>query len=134
MNYSIEKPKNENTKNSRIDNNLSKSNNNICATSIDNVNSNQNHIDTKKIKNLNKYNNRAEREKDKNFCGFLFFKFLCGKKENIFNIYNEFRIKMISEEHLIKNHLNIYNLLKVTERKRFHRRNSYQLKEVLNLV
>jgi len=132
MNYSIEKPTNKNIKNSRIDNNLSKSNNNICATSTDNIKSN--HIDTKKIKNLNKYNNRAEREKDKNFCGFLFFKFLCGKKENIFNIYNEFRIKMISEEHLIKNHLNIYNLLRVTEKKRFLRRNSYQLEDVINLV
>jgi len=134
MNYSIEKPKNKNTKNSGIDNNLSKSNNNICPTSTDNVNSNQNHIDIKKIKNLNKYNNRAEREKDKNFCGFLFFKFLCGKKENIFNIYNEFRIKMISEEHLIKNHLNIYNLLRVTEKKRFHKRSSYKLEDVINLV
>ena len=134
MDYSIEKPKNKNIKNSKIDNNLSKSNNNICIASTDNINSNQNHIDTKKIKNLNKFNNRAEREKEKNFCGFLFFKLSCAKKENIFKIYNEFRKKMISEEHLIKNHLNIYNLLKVTERKRFHRRNSYQLNEVINLV
>ena len=106
----------------------------MCITSTDNINSNQNHIDTKKIKNLNKFNNRVEREKEKNFCGFLFFKFSCDKKENIFKIYNEFRIKMISEEHLIKNHLNIYNLLKVTEKKRFNRRNSYRLDEVMNLV
>ena len=134
MDYSMEKPKNKNIKNSKIDNNLSKSNNNICIASTDNINSNQNHIDTKKIKNLNKFNNRSEREKEKNFCGFLFFKLSCEKKENIFKIYNEFRKKMISEEHLIKNHLNIYNLLKVTERKRFHRRNSYQLNEVINLV
>ena len=32
-------------------------------------------------------------------------------------MYENFRIKIISEEHLIKNHLNIYNLLKVTEKK-----------------
>ena len=133
-NYPIEKPKNKNTKSSRIENSLSKSNNNICITSTDNINVNQNHIDRKKIKNLNKFNNIAEREKEKNFCGFLFFKFSFEKKENIFKVFNEFRIKMISEEHLIKNHLNIYNLLRVTEKKRFLRRNSYQLNDVINLV
>ena len=134
MNYSMEKSKNKNTKSSRTDNNLSKSNNNICISNTDNININQNHIDTKKIKNLNKFNNRDEKEKDKNFCSFLFFKFSCEKKENIFKIYNEFRKKMISEEHLIKNHLNIYNLLRVTEKKRFYARNSYRLKDVINLV
>ena len=119
MNYSIEKPnsKSKNTKSSRIDNNLSKSNNNMCITSTDIINANQNSIDIKKIKNLDKFNNRGEREKEKNFLGFLFFKFSCEKKENIFKIYNEFRIKMISEEHLIKNHLNIYNLLRDGKKK-----------------
>jgi len=134
MNYSMEKSKNKNTKNSKIENNLSKTNNNMCITSTDNINSNNNKIDANRIKNLNKFNNRAEREKDKNFCSFLLFKCSFEKKENIFKVYNEFRIKMISEEHLIKNHLNIYNLLRVTERKRFHRKNSYQLNDVINLV
>jgi len=41
---------------------------------------------------------------------------------------------MISEEHLIKNHLDIYNLLRVTEKRRKHRKNSYELKELINLV
>jgi len=134
MNYSMEKPKNKNTKDSKIQNNLSKSNNNICITSTDNININHHRIDIEKIENSNKFNNKDEREKDKNFYNFLFFKFSCEKKENIFKIYNKFRIRMISEEHLIKNHLNIYNLLKVTERKRFHKKNSYQLNEVINLV
>ena len=49
-NYSMEKPKNKNTKNSIIDNNLSKSNNNICITSHDNINVNHNRIDRKKLK------------------------------------------------------------------------------------
>ena len=134
MDYSMEKPKNQNTKNPRIENNLSKSNNNMCITSTDNIDNNQNRIDTKKIKNLNKSNNRTQWEKGKNFCGYLLFKLSCEKKENIFKIYNEFRIKMISEEHLIKNHLNIYNLLRVTEKKRFHIRNSYKLNDVIKLV
>ena len=134
MDYSLEKPKNKNSKNSKIDNNLSKSNNNIGITSSDNINVNQYRIDTKKIKYLNKFNNKDEREKGKNFFRFLLFKLSFEKKENIFKIYNEFRIKMISEEHLIKNHLNIFNLLKVTERKRFRMRNSYQLNDIINLV
>ena len=86
MDYSMEKPKNQNTKNPKIDNNLSKSNNNMCITSTDNIDANQNRIDTKKIKNLNKSNNRTKWEKEKNFLGFLFFKFSCEKKENIFKI------------------------------------------------
>ena len=134
MDYSLEKPKNKNSKNSKIDNNLSKSNNNIGITSSDNIKVNQYRIDTKKIKYLNKFNNKDEREKVKNFFRFLLFKLSFEKKENIFKIYNEFRIKMISEEHLIKNHLNIFNLLKVTERKRFRMRNSYQLNDIINLV
>ena len=134
INYSMEKEKSKTIENSRKDNNLSKSNNNMCITSTDNINANQNRIDTKKIKNLNKFNNRIEREKLKNICSFLFFKLSCEKKENIFKIYNEFRIKMISEEHLIKNHLKIYLLLRVTERKRLNMRSSYQLKDLINLV
>ena len=134
MNYSMEKLKNKNIENSRKDNNLSKNNNNMCITSIDNIDINKNRIDTKKIKNLSKFNNRTEMEKIKNFFSFLFFKLTCEKKENIFKIYKEFRIKMISEEHLIKNHLKIYILLRVTERKRLNMRNSYQLKDLINLV
>ena len=73
-------------------------------------------------------------EEKKNFCTFLIYAITCRKKFNYYNVYRDFRIKMISEEHLIKNHLTIYNLLKVTERKRSYRRNSYQLNDLINLV
>ena len=43
-------------------------------------------------------------------------------------------MKIISEEHLIKNHLNIYNILRVTEKNRNFRKNSYQLHELIKLV
>ena len=49
-------------------------------------------------------------------------------------MYKNFRIKIISEEHLVRNHLNIYNLLKVTESKRLDRQNSYQLNDLISLV
>ena len=86
---------------------------------------------------LNKENQISslfKRRKEKNFCNFLLYKFSSLKTDNIFQIFHDFRIKMISEEHLIKNHLDIYNLLKVTEKKRKHRRNSYELKDLINLV
>ena len=91
--------------------------------------------------NLEKGDNHIERmdtkkmvEQKKNFCAFLLYKITCGKKFSYYNVYKDFRLKIISEEHLIKNHLNIYNLLKVTERKRSYKRNSYQLKDLIKLV
>ena len=83
--------------------------------------------------NTKKDDNKNDR-KGKKFLHFICFKFSCGKNYSCFKIYEDFRIKIISEEHLIRNHLNIYNLLKVTEKKRNYRRNSYQLKDLINLI
>ena len=69
-----------------------------------------------------------------NFFYYLIFLITCRKKKQYFNFYREFRMKIISEEHLIRNHLNIYNLLRVTERKRSYRRNSYQLNDLIKLI
>ena len=70
----------------------------------------------------------------KNFCNYILFKIFCVKKYKWFKVYHNFRIKIISEEHLIKNHLNIYNLLRATHHKKRFRRNSYQLKDLIKLV
>ena len=69
-----------------------------------------------------------------NFFNYLIYLISCKKKENYFNFYREFRMKIISEEHLIRNHLDIYNLLRVTERKRNYKRNSYQLNDLIKLL
>ena len=50
-----------------------------------------------------------------NFWSYRWYKITCGKKNSYFKEYEEFRIKIISEENIIKNHLNILNLLKVNE-------------------
>ena len=71
---------------------------------------------------------------EKSFCNYLCFFISCSKKKRFFKVYQDFRIKIISEEHLIRNHLNIYNLLKITEKKRHIRRNSYHLDDLMNLV
>jgi len=124
-----------NIKNSKILNDNSKSNNNILKENT------QPSIDLNNIKDhetrdnlFGKMDTRKMAEKKKNFCAFLIYKITCGKKYNYYDVYKDFRIRIISEEHLIKNHLNIYNLLKVTERKRNYRRNSYQLKDLIKLV
>ena len=100
----------------------------------------QDAVDKSNVNNLENTNiNSKEKEreqngKEKTFCNYLLYKITCGKKKIFYNTYQKFRTKIISEEHLIRNHLNIYNLLKVTERKRHNRRNSYQLKDLINLV
>lgn len=107
-----EKPLN---KNEVIKNNQTYSINN-CMTSYEHININK----IKMENELNKENQRSslfKRRKEKNFCNFLLYKFSSLKTDNIFQIFHDFRIKMISEEHLIKNHLDIYNLLRVTEKK-----------------
>ena len=119
-----------NNKHEIIKNNISQTNNN-CINPLDETNlENQ-----KKVKNINKNDDKNSNKKyKKNFIEYFLFKISFGKKCNHFKIYNDFIIKIISEEHLVKNHLNIYNLLRDTVKKKSHRRNSYQLKDLLKLV
>ena len=56
------------------------------------------------------------------------------EKNNLFKIYENFRIKIMSEEHLIRNHLNIYNILKVLEKKRHIRRYSYKIEDLVQML
>ena len=104
-----------------------------------------------------KYHDHPKNENKNNFLSFVCFKISCKKQINGFQIlgneknrlrppgrartfrlraarYEDFRKKIISEEHLIRNHLNIYNLLKISKRKLNSRRNSYRLKDLINLV
>ena len=115
--------------------------------SINNSKSNSNIIINKDPEGINKvnsdYNNSEKRKNDDkkkgnskvNFWNYFLFKISCEKRKSFFDVYQKFRIKIISEEHLIRNHLNIYNLMRVTERKRnTRRRNSYQLNDLIKLV
>ena len=132
----IEKIDYTNIKNSIVMNNNSKSNNNIMKENT------QPNIDLNiKKDNLDKTDNLFEKmaikkmaEQKKNFFAFFINKITCGKKFNHYDVIRDFRLKIISEEHLIKNHLNVYNLLRVTKRKRSHKRNSYQLNDLIKLA
>ena len=86
--------------------------------------------DKYEIKTQNKSKNN-----NKSFLEFILFKLSCNRKNNYFQIYSNFRIKIISEEHVIKNHLNIYYILKNNERKKHSRKRiNYNLKDIINLV
>ena len=124
------KSRNEKT-NNEIEN--SKSNNKI-------INENEElrkkyEIAFNKIERENVLNNKDTKTKYEktNFFNYCLYKISCGKKNTFFNVYDKFRKKIISEEHLVRNHLNIYNLLRITEKKR-NRKNSYQLKDLIRLV
>ena len=105
-------------------------------TDYKNINNNYNKEENKieKEKNNDDNKNKIENYKEKNFWSYFCYKISNGKKNNNFRIYESFRTKIISEEHLIRNYLNIYNLLKVSKKKLYSRRNSYHLKDLINLV
>ena len=118
-------------------NNVSKTNN-IFLSNIEDLNKKNIENNINYNINLEKRDDNREKlknKKEKYFWNYLWFKITCGKNQKYFRIYENFRTKIISEEHLIRNHLNIYNLLKVTEKKRYYKRiSNYQLKELLNLI
>ena len=88
----------------------------------------------KKIKRKETLRECSRNKNTKTFLDYFCYFISCSKRKQFFKVYQDFRIKIISEEHLIRNHLNIYNLLKITEKKRHIRRNSYHLEDLINLV
>ena len=82
----------------------------------------------------NEKNNAKKENNIEKFWNFILFK-LSLDKNSSFEVYQNFRRKIISEEHLIRNHLSIYNLIRVNEKKiNSKKRYSYQLKDLINLV
>ena len=125
--------KNYNNKNKKIQNNYSK-NDFTSKSNYKCINKDIYFEKSKQKDELNIINIDDINITRKHFFSYICFKLSCGKNKSFFKIYENFRIKMISEEHLIRNHLNIYILLKVTERKRNNQRNSYSLKNLINLI
>ena len=71
------------------------------------------------------------KQKGFDFWSFRLYKLTCGKKNNYFKLYEEFRIKIISEEHIINNHIKICNLIKNSGINETNK-NSYLLKDLIN--
>ena len=120
--------------NSTMDNEFTRSTQNIIKNNEKNINTINNNLNNLKIDLNIKDTKTKNKHKGKiNFLNYIFYKLNCKGKQKSFQIYEDFRIKLISEEHLIRNHLNVYNLLKITK-KRKHISNSYHLKELMDLV
>jgi hypothetical protein len=141
-----EKDKNDISSSARINNSKANKSRSIINPKDDNssnINSTNlkikqmdHNIDRNKIKSLILNNENTLKTYHNSFYKFLFYILSCKKKNIYYNIYHDFRIKIISEEHFIRNHLNIYNLLKVNTKKRNanKRRFSYQIKDLMNLI
>ena len=132
----LEKLNYTNVNNSKIMNDNFKSNNKIINENIQpiiDLNNKKDNLDTND-NNIEKSDTKKRIEQKRSFCAFLIYIITCRRKYDYYTLYKHFRIKIISEEHLIKNHLNIYNLMKVTERKRLRKTNSFQLMDLIKLV
>ena len=73
-------------------------------------------------------------KKKKFFLNYIFFKLTLEKKNSYFKMYENLRMRLLSEQHLIRNHLNIYTLLKVTKNKRLARKHSYHFNDLFQLI
>ena len=129
------KNKDDSPRFNKAENTMMKSNNNF----ITNIEENKENTDLNNENNNKKdkkITNRKEKEnlKDFTFWNYISFAITFRKKNRFFIIYENFRIKIMSEEHLIRNHLNIFNLLKIMDKKRHIRRNSYHLKELIKAL
>ena len=133
--YNTEKSKNikKIEKDKKMNNETSSFKNNIF-TSKENINFSSEKLNHKENSLKIGYIDTTKKLELTNFFYYLIFLITFRRKKQYFNFYRKFRVKIISEEHLIRNHLNIYNLLRVTERKRNYRRNSYQLKDLVKLI
>ena len=117
---------NLNSVSTKNDNSINQDNNNIYNLKKKNEN-----LPNLSINNKEEINNITNKEKDDfNFCTFLIYKITFGAKYKEYKNYENFRKKIISEEQLIKNHLNIYNLVKNNKLKSNFKR-IYTLKETL---
>ena len=132
---SIEKSFNKILNHTNIKNKV-KSNNDFTISDIGTSNRSQN-ITLPFKKHIPKRDSIIENITN-NFCNFwkfILFKLSIGKKKNAFEFYHKFRVKLLSEEHLIRNHLNIYILLRLHKRKISNkRRYSFQLKDITKIV
>lgn len=110
---------------------------NITVNNTNNININSENEKTREdISEQNQYEIKQSDEinnkrKKFNFWNYFVYKICCGKKNSKLKIYEDFRTKIISEEQLIKNHLNIYNLLKDSEIAEINKKNRNELKDLI---
>ena len=118
-----------------IDDGISKTNFKSLEKELKNLkNQNKDSKEIRKIEALNMFKDNSKNKKAIKLSNYICFKISCERKENYFKIYENFRTKIISEEHLIRNHLNLYNILKVTEKKRHSLKNKYHVEDLIKFI
>ena len=122
--------------NTNLHNNLEKDGINNIITN-NNLNS-ENEKTREEIDENNQYiskdiheNQNDNHRKKFNFWNYFVYKICCGKKNSKLKVYEDFRMKIISEEQLIKNHLNIYNLLKDSEIAEINKKHRNELNDLI---
>ena len=112
---------NHHTKDEIEDKNKALTNKEILESPIYNEKNNYKFEDTNIVTNKdnesdinNQINNNIEKI---SFKKFFFYKISLGKKYNNLKLYEEFRENIISVENLIKNHLDVNNLIKSSHNK-----------------
>jgi hypothetical protein len=70
-------------------------------------------VDLSSLKKINSKNNNST--KRMKFCEYISYFFSCGKFHQKISCYDEFRMRIISEENLILNYLNVCKLLRATK-------------------
>ena len=128
----------QNVKNNKIinksDSNISKNKNlTFNNDDIDKSNIKMNELDDNTKIKVNEIITFKSKKK-KLFANYIFFKLTLEKKNRYFKMYENLRMRLLSEQHLIRNHLNIYTLLKVTKSKRLTRKNSYHFNDLFQLI
>ena len=63
------------------------------------------------------YGEEQDKSKKFNFCKYIGYLTCCKRKNKTLKYYERFRIKIISEENIITNYFNVYNLLNSKIRK-----------------
>ncbi len=137
--YSEEKENKNNNKNNKSENDIIKSGlrsnnplyNSISTKGFEGLKTHKSKIDLGPFEKIETY--KIDKSK-KNFWSFLWYRISFRKKNKYFKIYENFRIKIISEEHFMRNHLNIYNLMKITEMKSKRRNTHFHLNNVIKLI
>jgi len=121
---------------SNIKNQLSEKRNVINSNSNNNksyIEENSHKFDETQIigssRNINYISNSKMKSFD--FWSFRLYKITCGKKNNYFKLYEDFRIRIISEEHIINNHIKVCNLIKSSGINESNN-NSYLLQDLIN--
>jgi len=117
-------------------NEISKNENEKVLKSNSNMN-NYAYIKEKSYKEDSKIINHNHNEKIHiqakrlSFSDYFKYKIACNITNNYIRLLEIFRKKIISEEHLIKNHLNVHSLLKINEINGFDNITYFQLKELI---